>query len=52
MSDNPDWNMKNSIHSWVHTLKDRWDLGTTGIRARGLSDSVEGSWSDSNQAGK
>jgi hypothetical protein len=27
MSDNPDRNMKNAVHSWVHTLKDTWHLG-------------------------
>jgi hypothetical protein len=26
--------------------KDTWDLGARGIRARGLSDCVEGSWRD------
>jgi hypothetical protein len=40
------WKMKNSVHSWVHILKDTWDLGARGIRARGLSDCVEGSWRD------
>jgi hypothetical protein len=37
--------MKNSLHSWVRTLKVTWDLG-----ARGLSDCVEGSWRDWNHA--
>jgi hypothetical protein len=27
-------------------LKDTWDLGAGGNRARGLSDCVEGSWRD------
>jgi hypothetical protein len=27
-------------------FKRTWDLGATGIRARGLSDCVEGSWRD------
>jgi hypothetical protein len=39
----------------VHCLKDTWDLGTRGIRARGLSDfsdCVEGSWRGSNNARK
>jgi hypothetical protein len=27
MLDNPDWNMKNTIHSWAHNLKDTWHLG-------------------------
>jgi hypothetical protein len=27
VSDNPDINMKNAVHSWVHTLKDTWHLG-------------------------
>jgi hypothetical protein len=38
--------MKNCVLSYVHTLKDTWDLGARGIRARGLSDFVEGSWRD------
>jgi hypothetical protein len=21
------WKMTNSVHSWIHTLKDIWDLG-------------------------
>jgi hypothetical protein len=33
-------------------LKDKWDLGARGIRARGLSDCVEGSWRDWNHARK
>jgi hypothetical protein len=28
--------MKNCVHSGVHTLKDTWDLGARGVRARGL----------------
>jgi hypothetical protein len=28
----------------VHTLKDTMDLGARWIRARGLSDCVDGSW--------
>jgi hypothetical protein len=39
MSNNPDRNKKNSVHSSVHTLKDTWDLD-----ARGLLDCVKGSW--------
>jgi hypothetical protein len=27
VSDNPDQNMKNDVHSWVPTLKDTWHLG-------------------------
>jgi hypothetical protein len=27
MSDNPDRNLKNAVHSWVHTLKDTRQLG-------------------------
>jgi hypothetical protein len=46
------WKMKNSVDSWVHTLKDTWDLGARGIRARGLSDCVEGSWRDWDHARK
>jgi hypothetical protein len=40
--------MKNEkfVHSLVHTLKDRWDLGARGIRARGLSHYDVGSWKD------
>jgi hypothetical protein len=30
----------------MNTLKYIWDLGARGIRARGLSDCVEGSWRD------
>jgi hypothetical protein len=26
MSENPDWNMKNAVHSWVHALKYIRDL--------------------------
>jgi hypothetical protein len=40
-------NIKNFVHSWIHTLKDTWDLG-----ARGLSDCVEGIWRDWNQPRK
>jgi hypothetical protein len=47
VSDNPDRNMENSAHSWVHTLKDTRDLG-----ARGLSGCVRGSWRDWNHARK
>jgi hypothetical protein len=39
-------NKKKSVHSRVHTLKDRWDLEARGIRERGLPDCVEGSWRD------
>jgi hypothetical protein len=48
MSDNPDRNMKNEkFCSRLGTyFKDTWDLGARGIRARGLSDCVEGSWRD------
>jgi hypothetical protein len=28
----------------MHSLKDMWDLEARGIRARGPSDCVEGSW--------
>jgi hypothetical protein len=49
---NPDRKMKNSIHSRVHTLKHTWDLGARGVRARGLSDCVEGSWRDRNRTRK
>jgi NAD(P)-dependent dehydrogenase (short-subunit alcohol dehydrogenase family) len=28
--------MKAAIHSWVKTLKDTWDFGTRGIRARDI----------------
>jgi hypothetical protein len=38
--------MENSVHSSIHTSKDTWNLGARGIRARGLSDYVEGSWRD------
>jgi hypothetical protein len=31
-----DWNTK-TVHCWLHTLRDTWDLGTTRIRARGLT---------------
>jgi hypothetical protein len=27
MSNNPDWNMKNAVHSSAHSLKDTWHLG-------------------------
>jgi hypothetical protein len=43
--------MKNETFcSWLstYTLKDTWDLGTRGIRARGLSDCVDCSWRDWN----
>jgi hypothetical protein len=36
----------------LSTLKDTWDLGARGIRARGLSDCVESSWRDRNHARK
>jgi hypothetical protein len=36
--------MKNSVCSGVSALKDTWDMGAIGVRARGLSDYVEGSW--------
>jgi hypothetical protein len=42
------WKMKNSVRRWVHALKDIMDLGTRGIRARELSDCVEGTWRDWN----
>jgi hypothetical protein len=45
MSDNPVRNMKNSVRSLIHTLKDM-GFRSRGIRARGLSDCVEGSWRD------
>jgi hypothetical protein len=45
MSHNPDRNMKNSVHSWVH-------LGARGIRARGLSDCVADAGRDWNHAKK
>jgi hypothetical protein len=32
--------------------KDTWDLGARGIRARGLSDCVESSWRNRNNARK
>jgi hypothetical protein len=41
MLDNLEQNMKNSVHNWMHTLKDAWDLG-----ARGISDCVESNWRD------
>jgi hypothetical protein len=44
--------MKNHVPSSVYTVKDTWDLGPTGIRARGLSDCVEGSWRDCKNARK
>jgi hypothetical protein len=34
------------VSTSVNTLKDTWDLGATGIRARGLSYCVDGSWRD------
>jgi hypothetical protein len=39
--------MKNSVHSWVHSLEGTWDFG-----ARELSDCVQGSWRDWNHARK
>jgi hypothetical protein len=33
-------------------FKNTWELGARGIRARGLSDYVEGSWRDRNYARK
>jgi hypothetical protein len=30
----------------TYTLKDLWELGARGIRARGLSDCDEGIWRD------
>jgi hypothetical protein len=30
----PDPNMKNYVHSWLHTLKDTWDLGARWIPRR------------------
>jgi hypothetical protein len=38
--------MKKFVHSLVLALKETWDLGARGTRARGLSDSVESSWID------
>jgi hypothetical protein len=38
MSNNPDRNMNNSVHSWVRTLRHMWDFEARGIRTRGLSD--------------
>jgi hypothetical protein len=35
-----------SGYECYNTFKDTWDLGARGIRARGLSDCVEGSWRD------
>jgi hypothetical protein len=37
---------KNAVHIRVHDLKDTWHLGGKGIRARGLSDCIDGSWRD------
>jgi hypothetical protein len=47
MSENPDPNMNISVRSWVHILKDTWNLD-----AKGLSDCVEGSRRDWNHARK
>jgi hypothetical protein len=33
-SDYPDRNIKNSVHSWVHTLKDTWDERTKEVKVR------------------
>jgi hypothetical protein len=38
--------MENSVHSSVLTSKDTWDLEDRGVKARGLSEGVEGSWRD------
>jgi hypothetical protein len=46
------WKSKNSDHRWVRALKDTWDLGARGIRARGLSGCVEDSRRDWNHARK
>jgi hypothetical protein len=46
------WKIKNSVHTWVHTRKDAWDLRARGIRAIGLWDCFEGSWRDWNHARK
>jgi hypothetical protein len=36
-----------SLSKYDNTLEDTWDLGARGIKARGLSDCVEGSWRES-----
>jgi hypothetical protein len=40
---NPDRNIKNSIHIWIHAVKEMWHLGAKRNKTRGLSDCVEGS---------
>jgi hypothetical protein len=44
--------MENSVHIWVHSLKDAQDLGLKGGVARGVQGCVKGSWTDWNHARK
>jgi hypothetical protein len=51
MSDNPDQNMTNEkfcsqFSTYTYFKKTHGILRVRGIRARGLSDCVEGSWTD------
>jgi hypothetical protein len=44
------WKMKKLCSQLSTALKDIWNLGTRGIRARGLSDCILGSYRDWNHA--